>query len=87
METNVLLFLFLELLQNLKCIILNQKEALAIYWSIKRLYTYLYGRKFLLIFDNKPVTHIFAPDKKLPIMSATSLVHYTSFLSSLRLYY
>ena len=58
------------------------REALAVFWSIKRLYVYLCGRKFTLICDNKPLTHIFSPDKKLPLMSASRLIRYASFLSS-----
>lgn len=57
------------------------KEATAIYWGIKKFFQYLYGRKFILITDNKPLTTIFNPHKTLPTLSATRMLHYALFLS------
>ena len=33
-----------------------EREGLAIVWSIKRLHKYLFGRKFILLTDNKPIS-------------------------------
>ncbi|XP_008487291.2 uncharacterized protein K02A2.6-like isoform X1 [Diaphorina citri] len=57
------------------------KEATAIYWGIKKFFQYVYGRKFILITDNKPLTTIFNPYKSLPALSATRMLHYALFLS------
>jgi hypothetical protein len=56
------------------------REALAIYWAIKKLHGYLYGYKFRLITDNKPLVAIFAPNKEIPIASAARLQRYAVFL-------
>lgn len=56
------------------------KEALAIKCSVQKFFQYLFGRRFTLITDSKPLVSIFAPDKSLPVLSATRMVHYAIFL-------
>lgn len=58
------------------------REAYAIIFGVRKFYQYIYGRKFILVTDNKPLSQIFAPDKGLPLMSATRMQHYAIFLSS-----
>ncbi|KAF2888201.1 hypothetical protein ILUMI_17972, partial [Ignelater luminosus] len=60
---------------------LLDREATAIYWSFHRFYPYIYGRKFTLVTDNKPLCHIFSPKKKLPEITASRLLRYALFLS------
>ena len=57
------------------------REATAIYWSFKRFYQYLFGRKFTLIIDNRPLFHIFNPNKSMPIMSTHRLLRYSQFIT------
>lgn len=57
------------------------KEATAIYWAFKKFYPYIYGRQFTLITDNKPLTHIFGPVSRLPVITASRLLRYAMFLS------
>lgn len=57
------------------------KEATAIYWGMKKYFQFIYGRKFTLITDNKPLTTIFNPGKNLPALSATRMLHYALYLS------
>ena len=57
------------------------KEALSIYWAVKKFYPYLFGRKFTLITDHQPLTSIFHPSKSIPITSASRLQRYAVFLS------
>jgi hypothetical protein len=36
-----------------------QKELLAIVWAVKYFRSYLYGKKFKIINDHRPLTHLF----------------------------
>ncbi|XP_055915493.1 uncharacterized protein K02A2.6-like [Eupeodes corollae] len=56
------------------------KEAYAITYGVKRFYQYVYGRKFTLVTDNKPVSQIFSPKKGMPVLSATRMQHYAAYL-------
>ncbi|XP_058449089.1 uncharacterized protein K02A2.6-like [Malaya genurostris] len=58
------------------------KEAYAIIFGVKKFYQYIYGRKFILVTDNKAVTQILAPHKGLPAFSALRMQHYAVFLES-----
>ena len=57
------------------------KEALALYWGVRKFNTYLYGHKFTLVTDHKPLLSIFSPKKSLPVMTAARLQRYAVFLS------
>lgn len=57
------------------------KEALGIYWSVQKFQTYLYGRKFTLVTDHRPLVSIFSPGKALPTTTAARLQRYAVFLS------
>ena len=46
------------------------KEALAIVFGVNKYHQYLYGRKFELKTDHKPLTHIFSPSKVTPPMAS-----------------
>ncbi|XP_014661629.1 PREDICTED: uncharacterized protein LOC106804796 [Priapulus caudatus] len=58
------------------------KEALALYWGVRKFNTYLYGHRFTLVTDHKPLLGIFNPSKALPVMTAVRLQRYAVFLSS-----
>ncbi|XP_061186771.1 uncharacterized protein K02A2.6-like [Saccostrea echinata] len=63
------------------------KEALGIYWGVKKFHNYLYGRRFTLITDHKPPVSIFHPKKSLPTMTTARLQRYAIFLSSYSIEY
>ena len=50
-------------------------------WGVKWFYVYLYGRRFTLITDHKPLTAIFHPEKGVPAMTAARLQRYALFLA------
>lgn len=58
----------------------NDKEAYSIIFGIKKFYQYLYGNKFTLLTDHKPLIQIFSPSKSLPIYNAMHMQHYAIFL-------
>ena len=47
-----------------------EKEGLAIIFGLSKFYMYLYGRKFTLCTDHKPLLKIFAPDAATPVLAA-----------------
>lgn len=56
------------------------KEAYAIIFGVKKFYQFLYGNRFTLITDHRPLVQIFSPVKRLPIYSAMRMQHYAIFL-------
>ena len=59
-----------------------EKEALAIIFGVKRFHLYLYGRKFLLLMDHKPLTTISGPKTGLPMVAASRLQRWALVLSA-----
>ena len=58
-----------------------EKEALALIFGVKKFHQYLYGRKFTLITDHKPLTTIFSPNKGIPTLAAAKLQRWALILS------
>ncbi|XP_046145480.1 uncharacterized protein K02A2.6-like [Osmia bicornis bicornis] len=56
------------------------KEAYAIIYGIKKFHQYLYGTKFTLVTDHRPLTQILAPSKSLPTFTTLRMQHYALFL-------
>lgn len=59
-----------------------EKEGLAIMFGIKHFHDYLYGRKFLLETDHKPLLYIFGDKKGIPIYATNRLQRWAYKLSS-----
>lgn len=59
------------------------REALAIIYATTYFFNYVFGRHFLLVTDNEPLSRIFHPDRPLPQMTSARLLRYASFLSGL----
>lgn len=57
------------------------REALAIIFAVTRFYNYIYGRNFLLVTDNEPLSRIFGHNRASPQMTSARLLRYASFLS------
>ena len=57
------------------------REALAIVWAIKKLHIYLYGAKFQLVSDHKPLVHIFGKNKQtISGFSTSRILRWSIFL-------
>lgn len=57
------------------------KEALALYWGVVKFHTYLYGRRFTLVTDHKPLVSILNPSAGMPAMTAARLQRYALYLA------
>ena len=58
------------------------REALGIVFGVKRFHHYLYGNKFTLITDHKPLTSILHPAKSIPAMAAARLQRWAIILAA-----
>ena len=57
-----------------------QKEALAIKYAIDKFHQFLYGRKFILVTDHKPLVAMFNPHKGTPTLAANRLSRWANQL-------
>ena len=56
------------------------KEALAIIFGLTKFYHFLYGRRFFLVTDHKPLTALFGPKKGKPFLAANCLARWALWL-------
>ena len=59
-----------------------EKEALALIFGIKKFHQYLFGRRFTLITDHKPLLAIPGPKKGVPSLAAAILQRWALLLSA-----
>ena len=58
-----------------------QKEALAIVFALRKFHQFLYGRKFILVTDHKPLESLFGPNKPIPALAANRLARWALLLN------
>ena len=58
-----------------------QKEALSIIFALKKFHQFLYGRKFILVTDHKPLISMFGPNTATPVLAANRLARWSLMLS------
>ena len=59
-----------------------EKEALSLVYGIQKFHKYIYGRKFTLMTDHKPLTTIFGPKTGVPALAAARLQRWALLLSA-----
>jgi hypothetical protein len=59
-----------------------EREGLAIMFGLEKFHQYQYGRTFILITDNKPLTQILGPKKGIPTQAASRLQRWAIKLSA-----
>ena len=59
-----------------------EKEALAIIFGIRKFHNYLYGRKFIIHSDHKPLMYILNVSKLIPTMTSPRTIHWSLMLSA-----
>ena len=59
-----------------------EKEALSLVFGVKKFHQYLYGRRFTLVTDHKPLTAILGPKKGIPPLAAARLQRWAVLLSA-----
>ena len=58
------------------------KEALAIIFALERFRLYLYGRRFTILTDHKPLQYILGPKTAIPTLAAQRLQRWAVVLSA-----
>ena len=59
-----------------------EREALSLIFGVRKFHKYLYGRKFTLITDHKPLTTILNPKSSIPTLAAARMQRWALILSA-----
>ena len=59
-----------------------EKEALALVFGVRKFHQYIYGRKFTLVTDHKPLLAILGPKAGIPSVAAARIQRWAFLLSA-----
>ncbi|KAL0193255.1 hypothetical protein M9458_011551 [Cirrhinus mrigala] len=59
-----------------------EREALSIVFGVRKFYQYIFGRKFTLLTDHRPLTAIFGPYHGIPSLAASRMQRWALLLSA-----
>ena len=59
-----------------------EKEGLAVIFAVRKFHQYLYGRKFVIYSDHKPLKYLFSVHRQVPVMAAARIQRWSLLLSS-----
>lgn len=59
-----------------------EREALAIVFGVKKFHQFLFGRRFTLLTDHRPLTSIFGPHTGIPSLAASRMQRWALLLSA-----
>ncbi|XP_060780909.1 uncharacterized protein K02A2.6-like [Neoarius graeffei] len=59
-----------------------EREALSIVFGVRRFHQYLYGRRFTLLTDHRPLTTILGPHSGIPSLAASRMQRWAMLLSA-----
>ena len=59
-----------------------EKEGLAVVFRVKRFHQYLYGRRFVIYSDHKPLKHLFSEDRPVPQLASARIQRWAHLLSA-----
>ena len=59
----------------------TQKEALALVLTLRQFHQYIYGQKFILVTDHKPLLSVFSSTKDTPALAANRLARWALILN------
>ncbi len=59
-----------------------EREALSIVFGVHKFYQYIFGRKFTLLTDHRPLTAIFGPYHGIPSLAASRMQRWALLLSA-----
>ena len=59
-----------------------EKEGLAIVFGVKRFHQFLYGRKFAIYSDHKPLQHLFSESRPIPTMASARIQRWAQTLGA-----
>ena len=59
-----------------------EKEALSLVFAIKKFHQFLYGRRFTLVTDHKPLLTILGPKRGFPTLAAARLQRWALLLAA-----
>ena len=58
------------------------KEGLAVVFGVKKFHDYLFGRKFFIRSDHKPLQHLFSETKPIPVQASARIQRWALILSA-----